>query len=105
MDRNPGAMARPLNPMPEDVLGELVARGLKDAYDAHPQYQRNDYLGWITRAKRAETRERGSPRCSTSCSRAASTWVWTTRRAAGADRVQTANQVSAAMAANTTHAT
>ena len=74
MDRNPGAMARPLNPMPEDVLGELVARGLKDAYDAHPQYQRNDYLGWIT------------------------------PRGAGADRDQAATQTSAAMTANTAHA-
>lgn len=26
------------------------------AYDARPPYQRNDYIGWIDRAKRPETR-------------------------------------------------
>ncbi len=26
------------------------------AYDARPPYQRNDYIGWIERAKRPETR-------------------------------------------------
>ena len=29
-----------------------------DAYRARPPYQRNDYLGWIDRAKRPETKER-----------------------------------------------
>ena len=28
------------------------------AYEARPWYQRNDYLGWIARAKRPETREK-----------------------------------------------
>ncbi len=28
------------------------------AYEARPAYQRNDYLGWITRAKRPETRSK-----------------------------------------------
>ncbi len=28
------------------------------AYQARPPYQRNDYLGWITRAKRPETRSK-----------------------------------------------
>lgn len=28
------------------------------AYDARPDYQRNDYLGWIARAKRPETRQK-----------------------------------------------
>ena len=27
-------------------------------YEARPFYQRNDYLAWIARAKREETRER-----------------------------------------------
>jgi len=26
------------------------------AYRARPDYQRNDYIGWITRAKRPDTR-------------------------------------------------
>jgi len=42
--------------MPEDVLRHLDERSLQDAYDARPFYQRNDYLSWIGRAKRPETR-------------------------------------------------
>jgi uncharacterized protein YdeI (YjbR/CyaY-like superfamily) len=49
-------MKRPANPMPEYVRTALEAHGLRDSYDARPWYQRNDYLGWIDRAKREETR-------------------------------------------------
>jgi uncharacterized protein YdeI (YjbR/CyaY-like superfamily) len=28
------------------------------AYEARPAYQRNDYLGWLARAKRPDTRSR-----------------------------------------------
>ena len=42
--------------MPEYVRAALEAHGLKDRYDQRPWYQRNDYLGWIGRAKRDETR-------------------------------------------------
>ncbi len=31
---------------------------LTQAYDARPPYQRNDYIGWITRAKLPVTREK-----------------------------------------------
>ena len=44
--------------MPEYIREALLARGLMDAYRSRPPYQQNDYIGWITRAKRAETRER-----------------------------------------------
>ena len=46
---------RPENPMPEFVHRALVDRDLLDAYRARPWYQRNDYLGWISRAKREDT--------------------------------------------------
>jgi len=49
-------MARPRHPMPDDVLAELTRRSLLDAYAERPAYQRNDYLGWIGRAQRPETR-------------------------------------------------
>jgi uncharacterized protein YdeI (YjbR/CyaY-like superfamily) len=49
---------RPTIPMPDDVLKALRAAALLDDYDARPHYQRNDYLGWITRAKRPETRQK-----------------------------------------------
>ena len=51
-------LRRPIEPMPPSVEEALVARGLMEAYQARPPYQRNDYLGWIDRAKRPETKER-----------------------------------------------
>lgn len=52
------ARSRPIQPMPDDVLEELSEAGLKEAYAERPHYQRNDYLSWIGRAKRVETREK-----------------------------------------------
>lgn len=51
-------LKRGKNPMPDDIAARLDAHGLRAAYDARPPYQRNDYLGWIARAKRSETREK-----------------------------------------------
>jgi uncharacterized protein YdeI (YjbR/CyaY-like superfamily) len=42
--------------MPAFIRDALIARELRAAYDARPAYQRNDYLGWITRAKLPATR-------------------------------------------------
>lgn len=42
--------------MPQDVRDALEHRGLGELYAERPYYQRNDYLGWIKRAVRAETR-------------------------------------------------
>jgi len=49
---------RPRYPMPGYIREALEARGLRYAYDARPPYQRNDYIGWITRAKRPETQQK-----------------------------------------------
>lgn len=55
----PGArLVRPLQVMPADVKRALRANGLMEAYERRPPYQRNDYLAWIGRAKRTDTRER-----------------------------------------------
>lgn len=51
-------LTRPINPMPADIAALLKDRCLQDAYRARPPYQRNDYLGWIARAKRPETRRK-----------------------------------------------
>ncbi len=51
-------LTRPLNPMPPEVERALEDAGLLEAYRARPPYQRNDYLGWIDRAKRPETKAR-----------------------------------------------
>ncbi len=48
-------LKRPRHPMPDFVRQALLARGLMDAYRARPPYQQNDYIGWITRAKREVT--------------------------------------------------
>ena len=44
--------------MPVFVREVLVKQNLMKAYDDRPPYQRNDYVGWITRAKKLETRQR-----------------------------------------------
>lgn len=41
-----------------DVESRLAAEGVRAEYDARPRYQRNDYLGWIERAKQPATREK-----------------------------------------------
>lgn len=50
------ALERPLHPMPADVRQAIDVAGLRDEYDARPPYQRNDYLSWIDRSMRIETR-------------------------------------------------
>ena len=51
-------LSRDLNPMPAEVRQALEARALVDAYQARPPFQRNDYLGWIARARKPETRRK-----------------------------------------------
>jgi uncharacterized protein YdeI (YjbR/CyaY-like superfamily) len=43
---------------PEYVREALNERGLMNAYYARPDYQQNDYIGWISRARRDETKEK-----------------------------------------------
>lgn len=50
------ATPRPKAAMPPFVKRALEERRLTDAYRARPPYQRNDYLEWITEAKREDTR-------------------------------------------------
>ena len=50
-------LSRPIQPMPEFVLDALEERGLLAAYRKRPPYQQNDYLSWINRAKRPQTKE------------------------------------------------
>jgi uncharacterized protein YdeI (YjbR/CyaY-like superfamily) len=49
---------RPRYPMPDHILQALEKEKLFDAYSDRPPYQQNDYIGWITRAKREETRQK-----------------------------------------------
>jgi len=52
------SLSRPIHPMPDFVKAALVERGLLDSYRSRPPYQQNDYIGWITRAKRIETKQK-----------------------------------------------
>jgi len=51
-------MKREIYPVPDDVVALLKERGLTRHYNARPAYQQNDYVGWIGRAKRLETRQK-----------------------------------------------
>lgn len=44
--------------MPDEIRLALEAAGVMEDYLARPFYQRNDWLGWIARAKRPETQQR-----------------------------------------------
>ena len=44
--------------MPDFLRDALNAHRLMDAYLARPDYQRNDYIGWITRAKLEATKQK-----------------------------------------------
>jgi len=49
---------RPRLPLPDFIHDALIKRKLMDAYLARPPYQRNDYIGWITRARLTATRQK-----------------------------------------------
>jgi hypothetical protein len=51
-------LSRPIQPMLDRVGEALENRGLMTAYRSRPPYQQNDYLAWIARAKRPETKEK-----------------------------------------------
>ncbi len=49
---------RPRYEMPDFIKISLIEHELMDAYRNRPSYQQNDYIGWIIRAKREETRDK-----------------------------------------------
>jgi uncharacterized protein YdeI (YjbR/CyaY-like superfamily) len=51
-------LSRPIHPMPDFVEAALDERGLLSAYRSRPPYQQNDYMAWINRAKRFETKQK-----------------------------------------------
>ena len=51
-------LKRPRYPMPDFVRQALDERSLMEAYHKRPAYQQNDYIGWINRAKRRETKDK-----------------------------------------------
>ena len=57
MPKRAPAAKRERHPMPDYVLNALERENLFEAYESRPPYQQNDYVGWITDAKRPETQE------------------------------------------------
>lgn len=51
-------LKRAVYPMPEDIRQRMETEKVLAAYRLRPAYQQNDYIGWISRAKRPETREK-----------------------------------------------
>lgn len=54
----PSRLKRAIHPMPDYIRSALSAKRLTAAYEARPPYQRNDYLGWIARAKLPATQQK-----------------------------------------------
>lgn len=55
MPKRKAPAKRERHPMPDYVLNALEQESLFEAYESRPPYQQNDYIGWITSAKRSET--------------------------------------------------
>ena len=51
-------LKRPIHEMPEFVQKALRDQNLMEHYLLRPPYQRNDYIGWINRAKKEETKQK-----------------------------------------------
>ena len=51
-------LKRPIQSMPDFVRNSLEAHDLMIVFQNRPPYQQNDYLSWITRAKREATKEK-----------------------------------------------
>ena len=52
------SLKRAVHEIPKYVATALHEHNLKKDYDSRPPYQRNDYIGWITRAKLDATRQK-----------------------------------------------
>ena len=46
------------NKMPKYIKQALEVNDVVRDYEERPAYQQNDYIGWIERARRQETKER-----------------------------------------------
>jgi uncharacterized protein YdeI (YjbR/CyaY-like superfamily) len=51
-------LTRKINRLPVTLKRRMEAEGVLELYNQRPPYQRNDYLGWIARAKQEATQEK-----------------------------------------------
>ena len=54
--REEGDLSREIYPIPPYVTAALSEHRLTATFEQRPAYQQNDYIGWIIRGKREETR-------------------------------------------------
>jgi len=52
------SITRPEKELPEGLLAKLISNDLLEVYNKRPRYQRTDYISWIEKAVRAETKEK-----------------------------------------------
>jgi uncharacterized protein YdeI (YjbR/CyaY-like superfamily) len=58
MARDFTQLKREQYPMPEYIKQVLDKNNVSSDYELRPAYQQNDYIGWIERAKKQETKEK-----------------------------------------------
>ena len=58
MTKDFSKLKREKHPMPEYIKQALENNNVISDYEARPAYQQNDYIGWIERAKRQETKDK-----------------------------------------------
>jgi antitoxin (DNA-binding transcriptional repressor) of toxin-antitoxin stability system len=58
MSKTTSRLKRPKHPMPDLIRAALEKNKLMDEYHSRPPCRQNDYVGWITRAKLPDTRQR-----------------------------------------------
>jgi len=58
MNSDNSNLKRKINLMPEFIRLALESNNLSQAYAERPDYQKNDYIGWIERTKRQETKDK-----------------------------------------------
>ena len=58
METDYSKLSRVIQSLPDHIRSALEHAGLADDFYTRPAYQQNDYLAWIERAKRPETKEK-----------------------------------------------
>lgn len=58
MKKDFSSLKRPRHPMPDFIDEALTGLKLYGKYETRPAYQQNDYIWWISSAKREETRQK-----------------------------------------------
>ena len=58
MSKDFSKLTREIVTLPDDIEMVLRTHHVFDEYKKRPAYQQNDYISWIKRAKREETREK-----------------------------------------------